>query len=100
MEIEKVKTVEEEFGAPVVKYTNTWGMTDAQLARRKIEVAELEKHYPNLPSNWIEAMWSYCEVTPKEEQDRIIKNNLWAGKPDEKWLNGGVCKNAITISDE
>jgi len=100
MEIEKVKTIEEEFGQPVARYTNTMGLTDAQLALRKVQVAELEKIYPNIPANWIEAMWSYCEITPKDEVDEIVKNNLWDGKPSEKWLSGGICKNAITISDE
>jgi len=100
MEIESLKTIHEEFGAPVKKYTNTWGMSEEQLARREIEVRELEKHYPNLPGHWIELMWSYCEVTPKEEQDEIVKNNLWDGKADSKWRLGGVCKNAVSISDE
>jgi len=100
MEIETVRTVDEEFGKPVAKYTNTWNMTDAQLARRKIEVQQLEKHYPNLPGHWIEMMWSYCEITPKEQVDHIVQNNLWDGAANKKWRNGGIVKNSISISDE
>jgi len=99
MEIEKVKTIEEEFGKPIAKYTNTWGMTDEQLARRKTQVADLERHYPNLPGNWIEMVWSYCEMTPKDQVDEIVKNNLWDGEPNKKWRTGGIVKNSISISD-
>ena len=100
MEIESLPSIEQEFGTPAerTRHTNTWGMTDAQLSRRKLEVAQLEKLYPNLPGSWIEMAWSFCETTPDDVVKRIVDNKEWEGKPKHRNTHG-VIKGAVTISD-
>ena len=47
-------------------------------------------------SSMLELAWNFCEYTPKEEQDKIIKEKLWEGKPVKRMM-GGTIKNAMTI---
>ena len=55
------------------RYANDMGFDELTLIRRKNEVNQLAKLYPSLPEFWIEMAWNFHEKTPKEEQDRIIK---------------------------
>mgnify|MGYP003655378763 CR=1 FL=1 len=90
------KTLDDEFDRKK-KYINTCGFDDATLRRRDLEMRELCKAYPNMPESWLELAWNYCTFTPKEEQDNIIKNKLWEGKPVNKKQTGGIIKDAMNI---
>tara|TARA_Y100000310_G_scaffold293254_1_gene322710 strand:- start:1016 stop:1369 length:354 start_codon:yes stop_codon:yes gene_type:complete len=90
------QTLDDEFDRKK-RYTNTCGFDDATLRRRELEMRELIKAYPNMPESWLELCWNYTEFTPKEEQDNIIKNKLWEGKPTNRRSTGGVIKNAMSI---
>jgi len=89
-------TLDDEFDRKK-KYTNSCGFTDDVLRRRDLEMKELIKAYPNVCPAWLELAWNYTEYTPKEEQDRIINEKLWEGKPTHKRQTGGTITNAIRI---
>ena len=91
------QTLDDEFDR-TRKYTNACGFDDATLRRRDFEMRELIKAYPNMPESWLELAWNFTEFTPKEEQDNIIKNKLWEGKPTNRRMTGGVIKNAMSIT--
>lgn len=75
------KTIEEEFGEPRnrLRRTNTWGMSEKQLAIRDVQVKQLKDYYPSLTESIIEAIWSLVETTPEEEMQKIIDEKLWEG---------------------
>jgi len=89
-------TLDDEFDRKK-RYINACGFDDATLRRRDNEMKELKKLYPNVCSSLLELAWNFCEYTPKEEQDRIIKEKLWDKKPTKQRQMGGTIKNAITI---
>ena len=89
-------TLDDEFDR-TKKYTNSCGFTNDVLRRRDLEMKELIKAYPNVCPAWLEMAWNYTEYTPKEEQDRVIKEKLWEGKPTNKRQTGGTLKNAMHI---
>ena len=76
-------TFEQTFGTPGERkrYTNTWGLSDEQLARRSYEVKVLKEKYPSLPESHIEMYWSFVETTPPDRLDQIINDKLWEGPP-------------------
>jgi hypothetical protein len=41
--------------------------TEQQLVKRSNDLKQLEKLYPNIPYNWLEMTWNFCEKTPEEE---------------------------------
>ena len=90
------KTLDDEFDRKK-KYINSCKFDDATLRRRDNELKELQKLYPNMCLSFLELCWNFCEYTPKEEQDRIIKDKLWECKPEKVRVMGGVIKNAMTI---
>ena len=90
------RTLDDEFDR-TKKYFNGCGFDDATLRRRDLEMKELCKAYPNMPEAWLELAWNYTEFTPNEEQDNIIKNKLWEGKPSTRKQTGGIIKDAMSI---
>ncbi len=96
------RTIEEEFGSisERKRYTNTWGMSEKQLARRKIEVQQLEKLYPTIPAAWIETMWSLCETKTQEELEEMIRIDDEKTNPAYKnRQTGGVMKGLMSVED-
>lgn len=89
-------TIDDEF-TRTMKQTNDMGFDLATLQKRKNDMKELERLYPKMTPAWLEMAWNFCEITPKEEQDRIIKEGLWEGKPKKVRDMGGILKNAMTI---
>ena len=94
-ELSKI-TLDDEFKREK-KYTNSCGFDDDVLRRRDNEMKELVKLYPNMCSSWLELAWNYCEMTPKEEQDRIIASKEFEKPSTSKRDVGGVMKQAIKI---
>jgi len=90
------QTLDDEFDRKK-RYINSCGFDDATLRRRDLEMKELIKAYPNMPEAWLELAWNYTEFTPKEEQDNIIKNKLWEGKPSTRRQTGGIIKDAMSV---
>jgi hypothetical protein len=90
------KTIDDEFTRQA-KYSNDMGFDTETLQRRNNDMKELQKLYPNMTPAWLEMCWNFCEQTPKEEQDRIIKEKLWEGKPENKRATGGLLIDAMTI---
>jgi hypothetical protein len=82
------------------RYANDMGFDELTLIRRKNEVKELSKLYPNIPEFWIEMAWNFHEKTPKEEQDRIIKEKLFEKPCEVNRMLGGVIKGAIKIEQK
>ena len=95
-EILSTLTIDDEFSRSK-KYTNSCGFDDDTLRRRDVEIRELIKLYPDMCVSWLELAWNYCEMTPKEEQDRIIASKEFEKKSSNRRNTGGVIKNAITI---
>jgi len=89
-------TLDDEFKRKK-KYTNACGFSDEALRRRDVEMKELIKAYPNMCVSWLELAWNFCEMTPKEEQDRIIASREMERPPTNKRNTGGIIKNAIKI---
>ena len=89
-------TLDDEFDRKK-RYINNCGFDDATLRRRDNELKELQKLYPNMCVSMLELAWNFCEYTPKEEQDKIIKEKLWEGKPVNKRMMGGTIKNAVSV---
>jgi len=89
-------TIDDEFKREK-KYTNACGFDDATLRRRDLEMVELQKAYPNMCASWLELAWNFTEITPKEEQDRIIKSKEMERPPTKKRNTGGIIKNAIKV---
>tara|TARA_R110000787_G_scaffold81690_2_gene176958 strand:+ start:1998 stop:2339 length:342 start_codon:yes stop_codon:yes gene_type:complete len=79
------------------KHINDMGFSQMTLKRRVLEMKELEKAYPKMPTAWLEMAWNFHEMTPKEEQDKIIKEGLWDEPPDVIRQLGGLMKNSITV---
>ena len=90
------QTVDDEFPRQN-KYCNDMGFDTQTLQRRNNDMKEMQKAYPNMTPAWLEMAWNFCEITPKEEQDRIIKDKLWEGKPDKKKDTGGLINDAMSI---
>jgi hypothetical protein len=82
------------------RYANDMGFDELTLIRRKNEVKELAKLYPNIPEFWIEMAWNFHEKTPKEEQDRIIKEKLFEKPCEVNRMLGGVIKGAMKIEEK
>ena len=93
------KTLDDEFDRKK-RYINACGFDDATLRRRDNELKELQKLYPNMCPSLLELAWNFCEFTPKEEQDKIIKEKLWEGKPVKERMMGGTIKNAMSIESK
>lgn len=92
------RTLDDEFKREK-RWTNRCNFTDEQLRRRDIDVKELARFYPDVCPSWLEMAWNFTEFTPKEEQDRIIREKEFEKKCDKKRNTGGVIKNAIKIED-
>tara|TARA_R110000765_G_scaffold339362_1_gene429512 strand:- start:149 stop:487 length:339 start_codon:yes stop_codon:yes gene_type:complete len=90
------KTIDDEFTRQN-KYPNDMGFDIQTLQRRTNDMKEMEKLYPNMTPAWLEMAWNFCEQTPKEEQDRIIREKLWEGKPENPKDTGGLMSNAMSI---
>jgi hypothetical protein len=88
-------TLDDEFDRKK-RYINACGFDDATLRRRDNELKELQKLYPNMCPSLLELAWNFTNYTPKEEQDKIIKEKLWEGKPVKRMM-GGIMKNAMSI---
>ena len=58
---------------------------------------ELIRAYPTTPEAWLELAWNFHEFTPKEEQDNIVKNKLWEGKPSNRRNTGGSIPDSISV---
>ena len=78
------------------KYPNQMNFSEEQLKRRERELKILQRDYPDVCVSWLELVWNYCESTPMEEQERVIKEKLWESKPKEREM-GGVITDAITV---
>jgi hypothetical protein len=101
-EVETKKTIEEEFGTidERKRYTNTWGMSDIQLAKRDIQVKQLKELYPTIPISWIETMYSWVETAPEEEIKKAIEKDKAKTEPAYKSRQtGGIIKGSITVED-
>lgn len=87
-----VTTLEDTFGTPGERkrYTNTWGLSDEQLARRDYEVKVLKERYPSLPASHIEMYWSFVETADPDHLERIVKEKLWEGPPRQRDKPGTV----------
>lgn len=92
-------TLDDEFDRKK-RYINACGFDDATLRRRDNELKELQKLYPDMCPSLLELAWNFCEFTPKEEQDKIIAEKRWEGKPVKKRMMGGTIKNAMTIESK
>ena len=89
-------TLDDEFDRKK-KYINTCGFDDATLRRRDIEMKDLIKSYPNMPEAWLELAWNFTTFTPIEEQNKIIREKLWEGKPSNRRNTGGIIRDAMSI---
>ena len=89
-------TIDDEF-VRTKKYTNDCNFSDEVLRRRELEMKDLRKLYPNVPPAWLELSWNYCEFTPQEEQDNVVKNKLWEEKPTKRRATGGTLYNSMNI---
>ena len=94
---EHVQSVQEEFGKAEKKYTNDCGFDEITLIRRDLEMKQLIEAYPNMCTSWLELAWNFCEYTPKEEQDAIIREKKWEGKPTKERNLGGIIHDAIAV---
>lgn len=97
-ELITTKTLDDEFKREK-RWTNRCNFTDEQLRRRDNDLKELQKLYPDVCVSWLEMAWNFTEFTPKEEQDRIIREKEFERPLEKKRNTGGVIKNAITIED-
>jgi len=79
------------------KWNNAMDFTEQQLIKRSNDLKQLEKLYPNIPYNWLEMTWNFCEKTPEEEHRNIIDNKLWEKEDAKQRVLGGVIKNSMTI---
>ena len=96
MDYVETPSISDEFSI-VKRYTNSCNFTDEQLRRRENELKELQRLYPSTCISMLELAWNFCEYTPKEEQDKIIREKLWE-QPGAKRMSGGTIKNAMSIS--
>ena len=90
-------SIDEEFNRKKT-YINPCGFDDATLRRRDNELKELAKLYPDVCLSHLELAWNFCEYTPKEEQDAIIREKRWEKPPTNKRQFGGVIPNAMGIT--
>ena len=90
------RTLDDEF-TRINKYSNDMNFDTETLQRRNNDMKEMQKLYPKMTPAWLEMAWNFCEITPKEEQDRIIKEKLWEGKPEKKRGTGGLLIDAMSI---
>lgn len=91
-------TIDNEFKREK-RWTNRCNFTDEQLRKRDNDLKELQKLYPDVCVSWLELAWNFCEFTPKEEQDRIIREKEFEKPPTKERFTGGIIKNAIKIQD-
>lgn len=92
-------TIDDEFKRKKT-YINACGFDDATLRRRDNELKELAKLYPDVCISHLELAWNFCEYTPKEEQDKIIREKLWEKPPEKRRQSGGVLKSAMSITQK
>ena len=98
--IEEETAIVDEVIPQTRRYANDMGFDELTLIRRKNEVKELAKLYPNIPEFWIEMAWNFHEKTPKEEQDRIIKEKLFEKPCEVNRMLGGVIKGGFKIEQK
>jgi len=91
-------TIDDEFKREK-RWINRCNFTDEQLRRRDNDLKQLQVLYPDICVSWLELAWNFTEFTPKEEQDRIIREKEFEKPPTYKRNTGGVIKNAIKIQD-
>ena len=89
-------TIDDEFDR-TPKYVNDMGFDLETLQRRKNDMKKLQEAYPKMTPQWLEMAWNFCEITPMEEQNKIVKEGLWEGKPINKRQTGGLIVDAMVI---
>ena len=89
-------TIDDEFDR-TPKYVNDMGFNLETLQRRKNDMKKLQEMYPKMTPQWLEMAWNFCEITPMEEQNKIVKEGLWEGKPDKIRQTGGLINDAMEI---
>jgi hypothetical protein len=78
------------------KYTNDCGFDLDTLKLRTIQIAELQKMYPNMPYDMLEVSWNWCQANTLEYQNECIASGNM-NLPSSRNGKGGLIKNAITI---
>ena len=90
MEVEKVKTIDEEFTRTNYKL-NSKGFSDEQLLRRERDMKLMCQSYPGLTVGHAELIWNYVERTGKDKIQENIKNGTYDQKSDT-YIRGGLLK--------
>ena len=70
------------------------------LARKKVEVAAMMKHWDKMSPAWLEMCWDFVENTSPERVAEIINTKEFE-KPStsDRQIKGGIIENAITVEE-
>ena len=59
------------------KAENPLNYTKVELAHKSKALKDMAKDYPNVPEVWLEYLYDWQHITPKEEVERIIESGEW-----------------------
>jgi len=90
MEVEQVKSIDEEFERTNYKL-NSKGFTEEQLLRREQEMKLMCQSYPGLTVGHAELIWNYVEREGKDKIQENIKNGIYDEKSNT-YSRGGLLK--------
>tara|TARA_Y100000592_G_C5317248_1_gene243062 strand:+ start:70 stop:399 length:330 start_codon:yes stop_codon:yes gene_type:complete len=97
--IEEIPSIDDEFER-CNRTLNAKGLSNEDIERRDKETQEMMRMYPGLNPLHADMIWNYVHFTPKDEVRKIIDEGLWEGKPSGIYQNGGIVRDAVTVSDQ
>lgn len=60
--------------------SNPYNYTKIQIAKRQMQLKQMEKDFPNVPYGWLELVWDFCENKTEDELNEIIESGAFEGK--------------------
>ena len=79
---------------------NPMNYTNTEMATRKKALKDMKRDYPHLPNKWLEMVYDFHEMTPKEEIEEIINSGKWEVPGKFSEIKGGIIKCGEVLDDE
>lgn len=79
---------------------NPFNYSKVQLAKRKKEISDAEKDYPNVPGLWVEWMYDLLQQKSSEEIEKIIESGEWEKHTNTERQFGGTIQSCEVLDDK
>jgi len=97
--IEEIPSIDDEFER-CNRTLNAKGLSKEDIELRDKQTQLMIQMYPGLNPLHADMIWNYVHFTSKDEVRKVIDEGLWENKPSGKYQNGGIVRDAVTVSDE